>query len=213
MSGEDVARVLLEMKAVSLNTSKPFRYTSGMLSPIYCDNRLLLSNPEKRELVVDRFIESVTKNKISFDVVAGVATAGIPHAAFISQKLSKPMIYVRAEKKGHGKHNAIEGGLERGQKVLVIEDHISTGGSSVAAVNAIKEAGGKVDFCLAITTYELDSAKKAFEEATCKALTLTDLSTIISVAEKMGYLTKEDGRKIIQWKKDPQGWGKSMGFE
>ncbi len=210
---EEVAKILLEIKAVTINMKKPFRYASGIFSPIYCDNRLLLSYPERREKIVDYFVQTIKGNKIQFDVLAGVATAGIPHAAFLAERLSKPMVYVRTEKKMHGKQNVIEGRLEKGQRVLVIEDHISTGGSSAAAVKSVQEAGGKAEYCLAITTYSLPSAEKAFREINCKVITLTDFSTIISAAEQMGYITKEEKRKILEWDKDPDSWGRKMGFE
>jgi len=148
---EDVAKILLEIKAVTLNAEKPYRYASGIFSPIYCDNRLLISDVAKREKIIDYFVQTIKDNKLQFDVVAGVATAGIPHASWIADKLKKPMVYVRSSAKEHGKHNQIEGRLEKGQKVLIVEDLISTGGSTLDAVSAVRDAGGVVTHSLAIS--------------------------------------------------------------
>ncbi len=210
---KQVAEILLKIKAVTLNAKEPYRYVSGILSPIYCDNRLLMSYPEERTKIRDFFLELIKENNLEFDVVAGVATSGIPHAAWIADKLNKPMIYVRGKAKEHGKTNQIEGKLEKGQKVLVIEDLVSTGGSSVRAVNAVKEAGGEVVCCLAIFTYEMEKAKKQFEEANCKLLTLSNFSTLVGVASENNYITEEEKNKVIEWNKMPADWGKKMGYE
>ena len=210
---KQVAEILLKIKAVTLNAKEPYRYVSGILSPIYCDYRLLMSYPEERTKIRDFFLELIKENNLEFDVVAGVATSGIPHAAWIADKLNKPMIYVRGKAKEHGKTNQIEGKLEKGQKVLVIEDLVSTGGSSVRAVNAVKEAGGEVVCCLAIFTYEMEKAKKQFEEANCKLLTLSNFSTLVGVASENNYITEEEKNKVIEWNKMPADWGKKMGYE
>ncbi|NQV08750.1 orotate phosphoribosyltransferase [Candidatus Woesearchaeota archaeon] len=210
---KDVAKILLEIKAVTLSPNKGYRYASGILSPIYCDNRLLMSYPDKRKQVVDYFIKKIKQNNLEFDVIAGTATAGIPHAAWISDKLNKPMIYIRSASKEHGKENRIEGKLENGQKVLVIEDLVSTGGSSVSAVEAVKQAGGVVEECIAIFSYEMEKATQRFEQAECKLLTLTNFSTLVDVASKEDYITNQDKEIILQWNKDPQGWGKKVGLE
>lgn len=208
MNSEEVARILLEAKAVMLNPSKPYRFVSGVLSPIYCDNRLLLSYPEMRVKIVESFLEKIRENNLEFEIVAGVATAAIPHAAWIAERLGKPMIYVRSSKKEHGKENLIEGKLEKGKKVIVIEDLVSTGGSSVGAVKAVKEAGGDVVACVAIFTYEMEKAERLFSEAECPLYTLTKFSTLVDVASKNGYMSEEETAKVLEWNKDPQGWGK-----
>lgn len=210
---KEISKILLQIKAVALNAKEPFRYASGILSPIYCDNRLLMSYPDMRKQVVNAFIKTIEDLNLEFDIIGGTATAGIPHAAWISERLGKPMIYIRSSAKDHGKQNLIEGLLEKGKKVLVIEDLISTGGSSVSAVNAVREAGGIVTDCVAIFTYEMQKAIDKFAEAQCTIHTLSNFGTLIDVAEESGYLDSEAAKKVREWNKDPAGWGKAMGFE
>lgn len=213
MGAEDVAGILLDIKAVSLRPDKPFRYASGILSPIYCDNRLLMGYPEKRKRIRDLFIEKIREHDLSFDIVAGTATAGIPHAAWIAGKLDLPMIYVRGGAKEHGKQNRIEGPLEQGKKVIVIEDLISTGGSSVRAVEAVREAGGEVIACIAIFSYGMQKAEDRFAEAGCPCYTLSDFSTLISTAADKGMIKPEEKDIVLSWNKAPAEWGKQQGFE
>ena len=213
MSAEETARMLLDIKAVSLKPKAPFRYASGILSPVYCDNRLLMGYHDKRARIRDLFIEKIKEQGLKFDVIAGTATAGIPHAAWIADKLGMPMIYIRGGAKDHGKQNQIEGPLENGQRVLVIEDLISTGGSSVAAVDAVRKAGGEVAACIAIFTYEMQKAKDKFAEAGCPCYTLSDLSTLINVAADYGYIKPEEKDILLAWNKAPADWGKKQGFE
>ncbi|MBT3463982.1 orotate phosphoribosyltransferase [archaeon] len=159
---QQIAEILLTLKAVKIQPNNPFTFTSGLISPIYIDNRLVISFPEERKKIVKQFIEIIKSQNLEFDVVAGVATAGIHWAAWLAAYFDKPMIYIRGKVKSHGRQNQIEGLLKHGQKVLVIEDHISTGGSSVAAVNTVREVGGKVTECLAITTYEFVKANNLY---------------------------------------------------
>ena len=208
-----VAELLLKAGAVILRPQKPFKFSSGILSPIYCDNRLLLSKPNERKLLRDLYVKKIKKEEIDVDVIAGIATASIPWAALVAEKLKKPMIYIRKEAKDHGRENLIEGGLEPGQKVLVIEDLVSTGGTSLASVAAARKEGAVVEKCLAIFTYELDIAKKGFEEAKCQLLTLSRFSTLVKVAAKKGYIKKEEIAMLKEWNKNPAEWGKKMGFE
>lgn len=210
---KDVAEILLEIKAVTLSPGKPYRFVSGILSPIYCDNRLLISYPEKRERVVEHFIETIKERDLDFDVIAGVATSGIPHAAWVAEKLGKPMIYVRSSKKEHGKGNLIEGRMEKGDRVLVIEDLISTGGSSLSAVKAVEEAGGVVVACLAVFSYNMERANSMFKEAGCRLIPLSDFDVLIEVASEKEYINSEDRERALKWNKDPRNWGKEMGFE
>ncbi|RMF06002.1 orotate phosphoribosyltransferase [Candidatus Woesearchaeota archaeon] len=212
-TAQKVAKLLLSIKAVTLNMEEPYRYASGILSPIYCDNRLIMSYPEIREKVIDSFLSVITEKELEFDVVAGTATAGIPHAAWVADRLKKPMIYVRSSAKDHGKKNLIEGKLENGQKVLLIEDLVSTGGSSISAVKAIKESGGDVVACLAIFTYGMEKAEKAFKEENCPLFTLSNFNTLINTAVEENYLSPEQAEKAVHWNRDPQGWGAKMGFE
>ncbi|HCJ52394.1 MAG TPA: orotate phosphoribosyltransferase [Candidatus Kerfeldbacteria bacterium] len=206
----DVATILLKIRAVTLSPKEPYTFTSGLKSPIYCDNRLLMSYPEFRKRVIDEFIAVIQKNHLTFDIVGGTATAGIPHAAWIADRLEKPMIYIRGASKEHGKKNQIEGKLGKDQKVLIIEDLISTGGSSVSAVEAVREAGGVVGDCCAIFTYEFEKAKQKFTNATCKLFTLTTFSELLTVAEEQNYITSEEEAIAREWKRDPEKWGEQF---
>ena len=149
---DKISEILLKVNAVMLRTKPPFRWTSGILSPIYTDNRILMSYPRERDFIVNSFIKLIRKNKIKFDGFAGTATAGIPWAAWLSQKLKKPMIYVRSEAKEHGKENLVEGRIEEGKTYIVVEDLISTGSSSINTINAVREKTGNVECCIAIFT-------------------------------------------------------------
>ena len=205
---KETASILLEIQAVKLNPAEPFTYASGIKSPIYCDNRMILSFPDKRAKIISFFLEVIKQNNLQFDIVCGIATAGIPHAALIAEKLGKPMIYARSEAKDHGRKNQIEGKLERGQKVLMVEDLISTGGSSINAVNAVREAGGIVENCVAIFTYEMEKAKKAFSDSAtgCKLSTLSNFSALVETAAESGYITAEQKEIILEWNKNPEEW-------
>jgi len=210
---KQVAKTLLEIKAVVLRPNEPFTFASGIKSPIYCDNRLLMGYPEKRRFICDQFAELIKENNLEFDVVAGTAMAGIPHAAWLADKLGKPMIYIRDKPKDHGKQNLIEGKLENGQKVLVVEDLISTGGSSIAAVETARNFGGDVCACIAIFTYSFEKARQKFSDAKCPLFTLSNFDVLIEAAEEIDYITEEDAKKAIEWNKDPENWGKKMGFQ
>lgn len=205
---ETIAKHLLDIKAVVLNVEKPFKYTSGILSPIYCDNRLIMSYPEIRTEVINAFLNLIKENNLTFDVIAGTATAGIPHAAWLADRLNKPMIYVRGSAKGHGKQNQIEGKIEKGQTALVVEDLISTGGSSVSAGLAIREEGATVTDCIAIFSYQMQKAKQQFKDAKINLHTLSDFSTLMDVAERDGYITAEQKTIALAWNNDPAGWGR-----
>ena len=213
MDAKDVAKILLEIKAVTLNCEKPYRYVSGILSPIYTDNRLLMSYPEKRRKIIDALIEKAREKNLEFEVVAGTASAGICHAAWLSDKVDKPMVYVRKASKEHGQQRLIEGRLEKGQRVLLVEDLVSTGGSSLKALEALRQEGAVVDEVLAIFSYGMEKARKGFEEAKAKLINLTDVKTLVEVAVEMDYLKAEEKEKVLDWIADPAGWGKKMGFE
>lgn len=210
---KEIADILLGIRAITLSPSKPYRFVSGIFSPIYCDNRLLMSYPEKRKKIIDYFVEVIRERNLDFDVVAGIASSGIPHAAWIAERLGKPMIYIRKKTKEHGKENLIEGKLEKGQKVVIVEDLISTGSSSVNGVEAVRDQGGIVENCLAIFTYEMEKAKENFRNARCELIPLSDFTTLIEVAEEKDYIKPEERLKTLEWNKDPQNWGKNMGFE
>ncbi len=201
---EQIAHQLLQIGAVRLNVKEPFTWSSGLRSPIYCDNRLLLSYPEIRTLVRDMFVEAAL-NWHSFDCVAGVATAGIPHGTLLADQLNKPFIYVRSSAKGHGRRNQIEGRLVPGSEVLLIEDLISTGGSSLKAAQAVQESGSKVMGVLAIFSYGFYLAHKAFNEAKVPFRTLITLDNLLHAA-KNGGLSPTDIDLIRTWRMDPKGW-------
>lgn len=205
----EIAKLLLEIKAITLNLKEPYRYTSGIFSPIYCDNRLIISYPEKRKIVINAFLDLIQDNKLSFDMVAGTATAGIPHAAWIADRLNKPMIYVRANPKEHGKQNQIEGRLEEGKTALIVEDLISTGKSSVNAGLALRENSIEVNDCIAIFNYELEQAAQNFFEAEIQPLSLCDFPTLIEVAADEGYINDIEKNQALEWNQDPINWGKS----
>ncbi len=203
---KQVAKVLLDTEAVRLNVKEPFTYVSGIKSPIYCDNRKVIGYPEGRKIVVEGFVE-LLQNK-DYDVVAGTATAGIPWAAFIAEKLDKPMSYIRSKKKEHGAGKQIEGADLEGKRVIVIEDLISTGGSSIKAVEAAREAGAAHVEVLAIFSYEFEKAAKSFEEAKCECQTISSFSTLIDLAENDNYLNSEEAEIAMKWNKNPNQWGR-----
>jgi orotate phosphoribosyltransferase len=211
-NSKKVASILLDIGSVLFSRNKPFKFDSGILSPVYTDNRLIISHPKYREKIVSFLIEKIKEIGIP-DVVAGTATAGIPHAAFIAQQLKIPMVYVRAKPKEHGRGNQVEGSLNRGQRVIVIEDLISTGGSSVRVVEALRKLGAIVTDEVAIFTYNLKESGINLEKAKIKLHALTNLQDAAQIAVKKGYLKDEQVDTIIQWTKDPRTWGKKMGFE
>ena len=209
---EKTAEILLNIHAVSFNPKKPFRYSSGILSPVYTDCRLLMSYPKERAAIRNLYAKMI-KSAGKFDVIAGTATAGIPHAAWIADKLKLPMVYVRGKAKDHGKGNQIEGKVKRKQKVAVIEDLISTGGSSTETVRAIRKEGAKSSYIFSIITYGMNKSKENFKASGIKLFSLTDFPTVVKVAEQIGYIKTKDKDIILQWAQDPASWGKKMGFE
>ena len=200
------AEILLKINAVVLRTKPPFRWASGILSPIYTDNRLLMSYPKDRDFIVNSFIKMLKKEKIKFDGFAGTATAGIPWAAWLSQKLKKPMVYVRPGSKDHGKENLIEGKIEENKSYIVVEDLISTGGSSMNTINALREKGAVAEHCIAIFTYELEKAKANFQNANVQLHTLTNFTSLIKTAVQKKYIARNELEHVMDWKKNPEGW-------
>jgi orotate phosphoribosyltransferase len=209
---KEVAKILLKIKAVKIQPNDPFIYTSGLISPIYIDNRFVISFVKERKIILDYMVELIGKNNLEFDIIAGVATAGIHWAAWLAAYFKKPMIYIRGKKKGHGRQNQIEGYLEKGKKVLVIEDHISTGGSSIAAIQAVRENGGIVDDCIAISTYEFIKAQEDFNDIDCNIFTLTNFTTLINTAVDINYINSIDREKVLDWNKDAPNWAKKYGI-
>lgn len=205
---KEIATHLLEIGAVSLQPNEPFTWSSGLKSPIYCDNRLTLAYPNVRSTIADGLTALIRAHFSNVEAIAGTATAGIPHAAWVSERLNLPMCYVRSQAKGHGKGKQIEGKVEKGQKVVVIEDLISTGGSSLNAVRALREAGCQVLGIVAIFTYGLEKAKQAFAENKVEVHTLTDYDTLIEAAAGMGAVTEQDLVTLRKWRESPEEWGK-----
>jgi orotate phosphoribosyltransferase len=203
----EVASELLNIGAVALRPQEPFTWTSGIKSPIYCDNRLTMSYPAVRDLIAESFATLIKENYPDTEIIAGTATAGIPHAAFVAQKLGLPMAYIRDKAKGHGKENQIEGLIEAGKKVIVIEDLISTGGSSLKAALAVRDAGATPLAVLAIFSYQLDKAVKAFEEASVPLMTLSNYTTLIEVAVERGVIPQDDLSLLKAWRENPAAFG------
>jgi len=202
---KELARKLLQIKAIKINVQNLFVWASGIKSPIYCDNRLALSFPEVRNLVKSSLIQ-LSERYGEFDYIAGVATAGIPWGALMADELNKPFVYIRSAPKAHGRQNRIEGYLEKGKRVLVIEDLISTGGSSIEAVEAIRENGNEVVGVLAIFSYNLQKAKINFDKAKCEFSTISNYDILIEEAKKEKYISSEEFDKIKDWKQDPENW-------
>lgn len=197
-----LAEKLLEIKAVELNPQKPFTWASGIKSPIYCDNRQTLSFPAIRSIIQQFFIEFIKEKYPQTQIIAGVATGAIAHGVLVADKMNLPFIYVRSSSKNHGQQNIIEGKFNKGDKVVVIEDLISTGGSSISAVNALKEAGTEVLGLVAIFSYGFDIATKNFEAANCRFDILTDFSTMIKIAVEKKYINSEELKILSQWRKN-----------
>lgn len=210
---EQTAKMLLELNAISLNPKKPFRYASGILSPIYTDCRVLMAYPDKRRLIRDFYIDAIKKSGVSFDVVAGTATAGIPHAAWIADKLNLPMVYVRGKAKDHGKENLMEGIIKPGQKAIVIEDLISTGESAINSVNAVRKAGGEISHVFSIITYGMQKAEDSFKENNLKLVSLTSFQDVVAVAKKLDFIKESEMEIILDWIKDPPTWGKRINLK
>ena len=206
---QEVAEKLLQINAVKLSPQNPFTWASGIKSPIYCDNRITLYYPSVRDKIIDAFVAKSTQFG-EFDMIAGVATAGIPHGALIADRLKKPFIYVREKAKSHGRQNQIEGmphGDTQGLRVLVIEDLISTGGSSLKAVEAVREVGMEVVGVLAIFTYGFEKADTLFNEANCSFDTLSNYDILIAQAIENQYIKPEEMETLKAWRLSPETWG------
>jgi orotate phosphoribosyltransferase len=206
-----VAEFLLQIKAIKLQPNKPFTWASGWRSPIYCDNRVTLSYPKVRTYIRQQFVNAINEKYAKPDVIAGVATGGIAQGALVAQELGLPFVYIRSEAKKHGMTNMIEGVVEKGQSVVVIEDLISTGGSSLKAVEALREAGCEVKGMAAIFTYGFKTAEDNFKEAKCKLITLSNYETLIKQALQSKYITDKDLKSLQEWRLNPSDWGKVAG--
>jgi orotate phosphoribosyltransferase len=203
-----VAEFLLQVKAVKLQPNKPFTWASGWKSPIYCDNRVTLSFPQVRTFIRQQFVNAILDKFGKPDVIAGVATGGIAQGALVAQEMGLPFIYVRSEAKKHGLSNMIEGVVEKGQSVVVIEDLISTGGSSLKAVEALREVGCDVKGMAAIFTYGFKTAADNFKKSKCELVTLSNYDTMINQALQSNYINDNDLKSLKAWRENPAEWGK-----
>lgn len=213
MNNKAIAELLLDIKAVTINVEAPYHYRSGIISPIYCDNRLIISYPTARKTITDGFIQIIKSFDAPPDVIAGTATAAIPFAAWVADALDLPMIYVRSGQKGYGKDRQIEGLVEKGQRVIFTEDLITTGGGVISAVDDVKKAAGEVLGVATIFEYGLPVAEEAFKTHNLQRWSLSDFMAVVDVMTERGELTPENREAAIDWQADPKGWGKKMGFE
>ncbi len=202
-----IAEYLLKCNAIKLQPTAPFTWASGWKSPIYCDNRKTLAFPEVRSYIKKAFCEIINEKFLKFDVIAAVATGAIAQGALIADSLKKPFCYIRSAPKDHGLSNLIEGDLKAGQKVVVIEDLISTGGSSIKAVEAVRNAGAKVEGMVAIFTYGFSSTMENFAKANVNLYTLCDYNTLVELAIKLGYIKNEHIETLKRWREAPDKWG------
>lgn len=205
---QDTAEFLLQIKAIKLDAGNPFTWSSGIKSPIYCDNRKILSYPKIRTFVRQEFVKLINEEYGDIDLIAGVATGAIAIGALVAQDLGLPFVYVRSSKKEHGLTNLIEGVAESGQSVVVIEDLVSTGGSSLSAVRALREAGCVVKGMAAIFTYGLETAIENFKKENCPLVTLTNYDQLIKYAHDKTYVKEADLQSLIKWRENPEAWGK-----
>jgi len=206
-----IARHLLEINAVRLNAEKPYIWSSGWRSPIYCDNRKTLSYPNVRKIIYENLANVVRKHFASVDVIAGVATGAIAHGILVAELLQKPFVYVRPTPKSHGLRNSVEGELPAGSKVVIIEDLISTGQSSLSVVEVLRKAGADVLGMVAIFSYGFDVARHNFENANCLLYTLSNYNALIDEALACNYIESKDVETLKQWREAPDKWGEMTG--
>lgn len=204
-----VAESLLQIKAIKLNPTTPFQWASGWNSPIYCDNRKALSYPIARTFIRQQFVDAINEHFPNAEVIAGVATGGIAHGALVAEAMGLPFAYIRSSTKGHGMQNLIEGDIFKNQKVVVIEDLISTGGSSLKAVEALRENDCNVLGMVAIFTYGFELARKNFQDNDCKLITLSDYESMLKVAVESNYVSESDVDSLTEWRIAPNKWAPS----
>ena len=205
-SEKKIAHLLLQNKAIKLNPAKPFQWSSGWKSPIYCDNRKTLSYPDVRDFIRDEFIVVIKKYFKDVEGIAGVATGAIAHGALVADRMNLPFLYVRSSAKSHGMENLIEGVLRPGQRIVVVEDLISTGSSSLKAVEALRNKGGEVLGMMAIFTYGFKFSEEKFGKANCRLFTLSNYEALLEHAIETGYINVENLEILKNWRRDPENW-------
>lgn len=208
MPQNEIITNLLKINAIKLNPENPFQWASGWRSPIYCDNRKILSYPDVRQLVANTFKDAIKNQYKDVEVIAGVATGAIAHGILVAEALNLPFVYVRSSAKQHGLENLVEGHLPKGSKVVVIEDLISTGGSSLKAVDALRNAGAEVLGMMAIFSYGFEVSKQNFQSKDVALHTLANYNQLIELALQAGQITAQDMEVLKQWRIDPENWGK-----
>lgn len=207
-NSNEIAASLLSIKAVGFALKVPITFKSGMRSPVYVDNRKLPYFPREWHAIIDGFAALIDEHKLQFDVIAGIETAGIPHSAALAYKLQKPSIFIRKKIKDHGTKSRIEGGEVSGKHVLLVEDHVTTGGSSLAGVEALREEGAEVTTCLSITDYEFKDGKEAFKKASVNLITLTSFDELLRSALQQNIITEAEEKIIKEWLANPWQWSK-----
>ena len=200
------AKALLDAGAVTFSPEKPYTFTSGLLSPVYVDNRVLVYHPEAWRTIVEGFQSQIAARKLRYDVIAGVAVGGLPHSSALAYSMNRPSVFIRKETKGHGRGKRVEGGAVAGRRVLLVEDLVTTGGSSLSAVDALRESGATVTDALAIISYGFGAARTAFERADIALRTLTDFETLLKLARERQMLNAEQVSLIRRWFADPSCW-------
>lgn len=209
---QTIARALLEIDAVVFSPEKPVTFKSGIISPVYVDNRRVPYHPAAWAVVLDGFAAAIGAHGLAYDVIAGIAVGGVPHSAALAYRLGKPSVFVRKEAKGHGTMSRIEGGPVDGRRVLLVEDLVTTGGSSLAGVAALREAGADVAACLAIMRYGFPEAEAAFQAAEVRLLALADFDALLAEARALGKLTPQQADLAAGWAADPHGWAARHGL-
>lgn len=202
----DIARNLINLGAVKFSPQNPFTYASGLKGPIYCDNRIILSHVEFRDQVINAFVEIVKQNKLSFDHLGGIATAGIPHAAFVADRLKRSMVYVRPKAKEHGRKNQVEGSYRPGEKVLLFEDLVNQGASLDEAMAGVRGAELLCDACLCVVDYEMQTAKDRLKNLSIQLFSLTDFTSLVDAAFELKLIDQEGLNLLKEWHTDPKAW-------
>lgn len=205
-----VAKVLLESGCVCLKPGDPFTYASGLKGPIYCDNRRVLSHVKERDVIVEGFLEFIKNHQLKYDAVAGLATGGIPHAAFIAQKLDIPMLYVRSKAKGHGKQSLIEGDITNIKRILLIEDLINQGSSLDKVIQPIKDDGIEVEDVLSVVSYEMQKADEVAKKNQMSFHSLTNFTSLVEVGVELGMIKPDEKQLLLDWQKDPAAWSQKQ---